>query len=216
MHHSKAHHSGYRAPVQFQREQVHAAVEPYGFLPVYEHQIDEFHQLADALIDGEIADPAALWRVESWSGRALLIRRQDGVANAILASIPLTSAGVDALLSGRFGFANAERDWVCGPHEPASALLSWGMAGRSARDQTAALRCLLAAWYSIYSDVRVYARARTLEGETLMARLGFERVGLPGDGSALFGSTGYPLELARRLSMRGIEPPTNPITESAL
>lgn len=171
-----------------------------------EHQIDEFHQLADELIEGEIAGPEALWRVQSWTGRALQLRRKNGVANALLASIPLTSTGVDALLDGRFGFANARRDWVCGPTEPAHALLSWGMAGRSPMDQAASLRGLLAVWYAVYADIRVYARARSPEGQKLMSRLGFVPIGRPDGSALLFGSTGFPHSIAQKMAVRSGAP----------
>ena len=191
-----------RAGVQFQDDQLHAAVAPHGFSQVYEHQIDEFHQLADELIEGEIAGPDALWRVQSWTGRALQLRRRDGKANALLATIPLTSAGVDALLAGQFGFANAQRDWVCSPTEQAHALLSWGMAGRSPMDQAASLRGLLAVWYAVYGDIRVYARARSTQGQKLMSRLGFVPLGRPDGATLLFGSTGFPHRIAKMLAVR--------------
>lgn len=190
------------AGVQFQDEHLHAAVAPHGFSQVYEHQIAEFHQLADELIEGEIAGPDALWRVQAWTGRALQLRRKNGKANALLASIPLTSAGVDALLAGQFGFANAQRDWVCGPTEPAHALLSWGMAGRSPMDQAASLRGLLAVWYAVYCDIRVYARARSAPGQKLMSRLGFVPLGRPDGTTPLFGSTGFPHRIAQKLAVR--------------
>lgn len=191
-----------RTGVQFQDEQLHAAVGPHGFSQVYQHQIEEFHQLADELIEGEIAGPEALWRVQSWTGRALQLRRKGGKANALLASIPLTSAGVEALLEGRFGFSNAKREWVCGPTERAHALLSWGMAGRSPMDQAASLRGLLAVWYAVYGDIRVYARARSEQGQKLMSRLGFVPLGRPDGATLLFGSTGFPHRLAQRLAVR--------------
>ncbi|WP_417469341.1 hypothetical protein [Maricaulis sp.] len=191
-----------RSGVQFQDAQLHAAVGEYGFTQVHENQIDEFHQLADELIEGEVAGPEALWRVQSWTGRALQLRRKNDKANALLASIPLTQAGVDALLAGEFGFANARREWVCGPTETAHALLSWGMAGRSPMDQAASLRGLLAVWYGVYCDIRVYARARSVEGEKLMSRLGFVPLGRPDGVTMLFGSTGFPHRIAEKLSVR--------------
>lgn len=196
------HPSRSRAGVQFQDQRLHAAVGPYGFTQVYEHQIDEFHQLADELIEGEVAGPDALWRVQSWTGRALQLRRKNGKANALLASIPLTAQGVEALLAGQFGFANAKREWVCGPSEDAHALLSWGMAGRSPMDQAASLRGLLAVWFGVYCDIRVYARARSAQGEKLMSRLGFVPLGRPDGATPLFGSTGFPHRIAEKLAVR--------------
>tara|TARA_R110002095_G_scaffold209488_1_gene196066 strand:+ start:782 stop:1432 length:651 start_codon:yes stop_codon:yes gene_type:complete len=198
--------SGYRTGVQFPAEQLTAAVEatvgPHGFEDVTEQQIDEYHQLADELIEGEIAGPDALWRVQSWTGCALQLRRSNGVANALLASIPLTASGRDALLDGRFGFSNAEREWVCGPTDRAEALLSWGMAGRTPLDQIAALRGLLAGWYAFYPDIRVYARARSAQGQKLMTRLGFEPIRQPEGAPLLFGSTGFPHRMAQKLAVR--------------
>ena len=134
------------------------------FEPVTLDRIDEFHALADALIDGEIASAEDIARVQGWTQRSLHMRVWNGTPDGFVASIPLSEKGVSALLAGEFGFANARRDWVCGLDEKASALLSWGLAGRTPHAQAAALRALLVGWRGFYSDVRVYARARSRTG----------------------------------------------------
>lgn len=185
--------------IQFPVEELDRVLDKYGFEKVNADAVEPFHSLADELIEGEIADAASIARVQSWTGRSLHLRYKKGRPDALLASIPLSAAGRDALLDGRFGFANAQREWVCGLDERAEALLSWGMAGRTPLAQLAALRGLLAGWFHFYSDVRVYARARSLQGQALMKRLLFTPLGNPDGTSPLWGSTRFPAGIARRL-----------------
>lgn len=189
--------------LQFPLEQLDQTLGNYGFQPVPESDVSDFHALADDLIDGQIASAESIARVQAWTKRSLHLRYKKGQADALLASIPLTAAGRDAILDGRFGFENAERHWVCGLDEQAEALLSWGMAGRTPMAQIAALRGLLAGWYHFYRDVRVYARARSLQGRALMRRLHFAELGNPDGSAPLFGSTRFPERLARRLRATG-------------
>ena len=184
---------------QFPLERLDQAFMSLDFEPVTLDRIDEFHALADALIDGEIASAEDIARVQRWTGRSLHMRVWNGVPDGFVASIPLSAKGVDALLAGEFGFANARRDWVCGPEEKAAALLSWGLAGRTPHAQAAALRALLVGWRGFYPDVRVYARARTTEGQALMRRLGFEVCARPDGVNPLYGSTGFPEKLGAML-----------------
>lgn len=189
---------------QFPLERLDQAFRSLDFEPVTLDRIDEFHALADALIEGEIASVEDIARVQSWTRRSLHMRIRNGVPDGFVASIPLSQDGVDALLSGDFGFANARRAWVCGLEERASALLSWGLAGRTPHAQAAALRALLVGWRGFYSDVRVYSRARTREGRALMRRLGFEVCAQPDGKTPLYGSTGFPERLGALLLRRTI------------
>jgi hypothetical protein len=93
---------------------------------------------------------------------------------------------------------------VCGLEERAAALLSWGLAGRTPHAQAAALRALLVGWRGFYSDVRVYARARTTEGKALMRRLNFEICAYPDGAPELYGSTGFPQKLGDMLLKRTV------------
>ncbi|WP_300530163.1 hypothetical protein [Maricaulis sp.] len=200
--------------IQFPVQTLDRVLGKYGFEPVNADAVEPFHTLADELIDGEIADIESIARVQRWTGRSLHLRYKKGRPDALLASIPLSSAGRDAILDGRFGFANARREWVCGLDERAAALLSWGMAGRTPLAQVAALRGLLAGWYHFYSDVRVYARARSLQGQALMKRLRFESLGSPDGSAPLWASTRFPAGIARRLgAMRLADQPTTPEQE---
>jgi hypothetical protein len=185
---------------QFNSDQLDASLRRYGFEPVSEPQIDDFYHLADSLIDGDIAGPSVLRRVQAWTGRALHMRSRHGKPNAILASIPLTTLGRDALLSGEFGFANARRDWVCGPGDGCDALLSWGMAGDSPAAQNASVRGLLAGWFEFYGKTPVYARVRSASGGRLLSRLGFEPCDSPNLSSQLYHACGLPRRLRHRLS----------------
>ncbi|MHA6287937.1 hypothetical protein [Maricaulis sp. CAU 1757] len=169
------------------------------FEPVTPDMIGEFHALADELIDGDIASPEDIARVQDWTRRSLHVRRWNGRLDGFVASIPLSNKGVEALHGGHFGFANAQRDWVCGVDEKAAALLSWGLAGRSPHAQAAALRALLVGWRGFYSDVRVYARARSTEGKALMRRLNFEICAYPDGETPLYGSTGFPRKIGALL-----------------
>ncbi len=189
--------------LQFPLAKLDQTLGNYGFQPVPAEDVSAFHGLADELIDGQIAAPEAISRVQRWTGRSLHIRRKSGRPDALLASIPLTAAGREALLDGRFGFENARQEWVCGLDQPAEALLSWGMAGRTPMAQLASLRGLLAGWYHFYRDVRVYARARSLQGQALMRRLQFAELGNPDGTAPLFGSTRFPERLARHLRATG-------------
>jgi hypothetical protein len=193
-----------RTPVtpvfQFPVTELDQTLGKFGFRPVSIDEIQCFHSLADELIEGEIAGVETLMRVQSWSRRALHWRTGDPKNAAILASIPLTPAGVSALLSGAFGFANAQRDWVCSPRERAAGLLSWGMAGRSASAQAASVRALLAGWHDFYGDVRVYARARSEAGARLLGRLEFVPLASADSSTSLYASRGIPSHLDRFLS----------------
>lgn len=190
--------------IQFPVQKLDRVLAKYGFEKVNADAVEPFHALADELIDGEIADAQSIARVQRWTGRSLHLRHKNGRADALLASIPLSAAGREALIEGRFGFANAQRDWVCGLDEQAVALLSWGMAGRTPLAQVASLRGLLAGWFHFYSDVRVYARARSLQGQALMKRLNFESLGSPDGTAPLWGSTRFPSGIARRLGAMGL------------
>jgi hypothetical protein len=192
---------------QFPVARLNKALLKVGFALVSPAEIERFHALADELIDGEIADPHVLARVQAWTGRALHWRTDERGGDAILASIPLTDRGVTALLEGRFGFANARRDWVCAPAENPGGLLSWGLGGRSVLDQAASVRALLVGWQGFYSNVRVYARARSRAGEDLMARLRFRPLNKSCAQGALFASHGVPNHLDRLMSRRGLAVP---------
>lgn len=192
-----------RPLLQFPRAKLDFTLGRYGFQPVGAADIEAFHDLADQLIEGEIASAAAIARVQAWTGRSLHMRFHRGLPDALLASIPLTEAGRAALLDGRFGFENAREGWVCTLDQPAVALLSWAMAGRTPMAQLAALRGLLAGWYHFYRDIRVYARARSLKGRALMKRLHFVEIGRPDGTAPLYGSTRFPARLARHLSATG-------------
>jgi|GEM_PF-1634225 len=194
------------ATLQFPLARLDLTLGRFGFEPVPAHDVSDFHALADSLIDGDIASPEAIAQVQAWTGRSLHLRYRKGKPDALLASIPLTAAGRDATLDGRFGFDNARREWVCGLDEPAEALLSWGMAGKTPMAQVAALRGLLAGWYYFYRDVRVLARARSLQGKALMKRLLFEELESPNSEIPLFGSTRFPARLARRLGAADTRP----------
>jgi hypothetical protein len=192
------------AGFQFPLDRLDHAFGSLDFEPVTLDRIEEFHALADELIDGEIASAEDIARVQGWTRRSLHMRVWNGRPDGFVASIPLSQKGVDALFAGKFGFANAERDWVCGLEEKAAALLSWGLAGRNPHAQAAALRALLVGWRGFYSDVRVYARARSTEGKALMRRLGFEICGYPDGVSPLYGSTGFPEKLGGMLLKRTV------------
>lgn len=194
-----AHTSQTDTRFQFPLARLDQAFGSLDFVPVTRDRIDAFHALADELIDGDIASPDDIARVQRWTRRSLHMRIWNGRPDGFVASIPLSRAGVDALFAGEFGFANARRDWVCGLDEKAEALLSWGLAGRTPHAQAAALRALLVGWRGFYSDVRVYARARTTEGQALMRRLGFEVCARPDGVNPLYGSTGFPEKLGAML-----------------
>lgn len=195
-----ARETGFRFPV----ERLDQAFGSLGFKPVQLSEIDDFHALADSLIDGEIASASDIGRVQQWTRTSLHMRRWNGRPDGFVASIPLSEMGVEALLAGEFGFANARREWVCGPDQRASALLSWGLAGLTPHAQAAALRALLVGWRGFYADVRVYARARTTEGKALMRRLNFEICAYPDGESPLYGSTGFPQKLGDLLLKRTV------------
>lgn len=186
---------------QFPVTKLNQTLSSFGFQPVFANDIKAFHALADELIEGEIAGPDVLLRVQGWTGRSLHMRATAGEPDALLASIPLTGAGRDALLRGEFGFANASRDWVCGLDESAEALLSWGMAGRTPSAQSAAVRGLLAGWHGFYFDVPVYARGRSAAGRRLLPRLGFRRVDGQTADSPLYASTEFPRHLDRLIQV---------------
>lgn len=190
--------------VQFPLERLDQAFGSLDFEPVSIDRIKEFHALADELIDGEIARADDIARVQGWTRRSLHMRRWNGTPDGFVASIPLTQKGVEALHAGEFGFANARRDWVCGLDQRAAALLSWGLAGRTPHAQAAALRALLVGWRGFYSDVRVYARARSVEGRALMRRLNFEICAYPDGENPLYGSTGFPHKLGELLLKRTV------------
>ncbi|OLF75409.1 hypothetical protein AWH62_06195 [Maricaulis sp. W15] len=189
---------------EFPLDRLDQAFGSLDFKPVQLSEIDEFHALADELIDGEIASAEDIGRVQEWTRRSLHMRRWNGRPDGFVASIPLSDSGVAALLRGEFGFANARREWVCDTTEKASALLSWGLAGRTPHAQAAALRALLVGWRGFYADVRVYARARTTEGKALMRRLNFEICAYPDGASPLYGSTGFPQKLGDMLLKRTV------------
>jgi len=189
---------------EFPLERLDQAFGSLDFKPVKLSEIDEFHALANDLIDGEIASAQDIGRVQEWTRRSLHMRRWNGRPDGFVASIPLSESGVSALLRGEFGFANARREWVCGLEERAAALLSWGLAGRTPHAQAAALRALLVGWRGFYDDVRVYARARTTEGKALMRRLNFEICAYPDGESPLYGSTGFPKRLGDMLLKRTV------------
>lgn len=191
--------------VQFPVASLDHALLQHGFEKVTATMIPDFHALADELIEGEVANAGVLWRVQEWTGRSLHLRYGKNGPNALLASIPLTRAGRKALLAGKFGFANARQDWVCDLTQPADALLSWGMAGRTGRDQTAALRGLLAGWHGFYHDITVYARGRSSAGRQLLRRLGFRLAAAESQDSPLFASTGIPGRLDQHLSQPAME-----------
>ena len=193
-----------RTGFQFPLERLDQAFGSLDFVPVTLDRIEEFHALADELIDGEIAGVEDIARVQAWTQRSLHMRVWNGTPDGFVASIPLSQKGVDALFAGEFGFANARRDWVCGLEEEAAALLSWGLAGRNPHAQAAALRALLVGWRGFYSDVRVYARARTTEGQALMRRLNFEICAYPDGVNPLYGSTGFPDKIGAMLLKRTI------------
>lgn len=198
------HTSQTRSGFQFPLDRLDQAFASMDFEPVTLDRIGEFHALADALIEGEIASAEDIARVQGWTQRSLHMRVWNGTPDGFVASIPLSEKGVSALLAGEFGFANARRDWVCGLDEKAAALLSWGLAGRTPHAQAAALRALLVGWRGFYSDVRVYARARTTEGQALMRRLGFEECARPDGVNPLYGSTGFPDKLGAMLLRHSI------------
>ena len=189
---------------QFPLDRLDEAFGSLDFKPVQASEIDAFHALADALIEGEIASAEDIGQVQAWTQRSLHMRRWNGRPDGFVASIPLSDTGVAALLRGEFGFANARREWVCGPEEKAVALLSWGLAGRTPHAQAAALRALLVGWRGFYADVRVYARARTTEGKALMRRLNFEVCAYPDGVNPLYGSTGFPQKLGDMLLKRTV------------
>ena len=189
---------------EFPLERLDQAFVSLDFKPVQLSEIDEFHALANDLIDGEIASATDIGRVQEWTRRSLHMRRWNGRPDGFVASIPLSGSGVTALLQGEFGFSNARREWVCGLEERASALLSWGLAGRTPHAQAAALRALLVGWRGFYGDVRVYARARTTEGKALMRRLNFEVCAYPDGESPLYCSTGFPRKLGDMLLKRTV------------
>lgn len=171
----------------------------FGFRPVDTEDVEDFHALADRLIEGEIAGVDVLARVQNWTRRSLHLRRSGVEADALLASIPLTRAGREALLDGRFGFDDARRDWVCAPDERAHALLSWGMAGSTPSAQAASVRGLLAGWHAFYVDTPVYARGRSAAGRRLLPRLGFRLVKPQPGRVPLYESTGFPTHLDRMI-----------------
>jgi len=186
--------------IQFPVSELDVVMKQHRFEPVPASDILEFHQLADQLIEGEIANPEALARVQEWTGRALFLRRQNDKPEALLASIPLTEQGRDALLDGRFGFANAQRSWVCSLTDPCAALLSWGMAGLTPSAQAASVRGLLDGWHGFYNDTPVYARGRSKQGRLLLSRLGFSPCGENEEDSPLYVSSGFPEKIARILT----------------
>jgi len=200
----EAHLNRDEAAVQFPLERLDRAFGSLDFEPVRLDQIEEFHALADELIDGEIASAEDIARVQAWTQRSLHMRRWNGRPDGFVASIPLTESGVEALFDGEFGFDNAKREWVCGLDEKAAALLSWGLAGRDPHAQAAALRALLVGWRGFYSDVHVYARARTVEGKALMRKLGFDVCAYPDGENPLFRSNGFPKRIGDMLLKRTV------------
>jgi hypothetical protein len=162
---------------QFHVECLNNCLAFYGFTAVLPSQVATFHHLANQLIPGKIAAVETLHQVQSRTQCSLHMRTQLAGAtikpDAILASIRLTDKGRRAVLDGRFGFDDANPDWICHPDQACAALLSWGMAGQSGHAQAATLRALMASWKRFYASTPVLARGRTLSGQKLLNRLGF-------------------------------------------
>ena len=66
------------------------------------------------------------------------------------------------------------------------------------------MRALLVGWRGFYSNVRVYARARSTEGRALMRRLSVEICAYPDGVNPLYGSTGFPDKIGALLLKRTI------------
>ena len=159
--------------LQFDLVSQNALLRERGFTLVPTDQMSELHAFADTVIPGDIASISTMTRVQTRTGGSLYLKRDEGRPVALVAGIPLTASGEAALRKGQFGYDDHRADWMARPGETCPAVLIWGLAGDRPADRLGAIRAFLDCWAGTYAGKRVYSRARSPEGQSIMRRLGF-------------------------------------------
>lgn len=129
--------------------------------------------MAARLIGPQIVQPEALRMVQERSGSALFVTRGPKGLTGVLALIPLSSEGLNALESGRFDSLAPQPAEIAMIGQEPEAIYVWGIA---------AIRKMAGAWLSngllaVFDEATphlpYFARAATSAGEHLLLRVGF-------------------------------------------
>jgi hypothetical protein len=157
---------------------------PFGVLPARDDEVAEGRALAAELIGGTIVSEADFRRVHRRCGMALFLAHEDSRLTGMLAMVPLTAAGDQAVWKGSFQALAPADAHVARRGQEVRGIYGWGVAGgtrESAKRLVEASRVLRE---GVLAHLPNYARPVTPSGDRFMReKLGF--VDLPGSKSGL-------------------------------
>lgn len=132
--------------------------------------IGSIHRLAKAMIGGQVADEAALWRVQSlMHGAALYVYRERGEITGFLAWLPLSPEGVEALIAGLFNGLDPAASHLCAVGAQGGAAYGWGYAGRTRRATAAVIKGTYLARNDMCGAMPFFTRAATADGARILS-----------------------------------------------
>jgi hypothetical protein len=144
------------------------------------------HALVERTVGPPLASLAVMRTIQTHNQSSLYVIREHGIITGVLGELPLTEAGLEALVSGAFDGVDPSLDHVAAPGDPIAAYYCWGLAAETRHASVVGVKGVVAARNVTYPEQPFFARAAEAKGSAAGGSNG-ARVGI-----RRFGCTYYP------------------------
>ncbi len=151
------------------------ALEALGVHPATLQDIAEARAFAAGLIGPGVCDAPTLAAIHRHAGgAAVFIHREAGAITGVLGWIPLSAAGLAAVLAGRFEGARPDLGLVAAADELPAAAYGWGIAASTRVASRAIVGSTIALIEDVLPDVPWFTRPATADGlRVIVGRFGY-------------------------------------------
>ncbi len=159
-------------------DMVQSVLAPHDLHAASAADMPEARALAAELIGPCIATVAVFDAVQlRTGGAAVFVQHEAGQVSGVLGVVPLTPAGLGAVLAETFNARAPDLRHVCGPHDRPAAAYGWGIAGSTKSARKAVVGGTIALHEDAFPDIPLFSRAATPEGErVILGAFGFSRM----------------------------------------
>jgi len=132
-------------------------------------EIADAYALAENLVGPPLATLETMRAIQKHTTSSIFIVRESERVTGVVAELPVTSRGLQAIEAGSFNGTDPVLTHVAQPGEPVSAFYCWGCAAETRKAAALTVKAVVAARNNIYADVPFFTRAALPKGETATA-----------------------------------------------
>jgi len=163
---------------------IRAQLAAYGVLAARPEQIPEAQALCARLVGLPVASAQVMAAVHMRSGAGLFLVHEDEKLAGVMGFVPLSQAGLAAVLADAFKAVDPLESEVCARWEEPAAMFGWGIATRSHSATKTLVTGVSEMGRVVVPHLDWFGRTVTADGERLiMQRLGWRP--LPGSTTGL-------------------------------